>query len=419
MTFPRLFLLAALLLPGIVRAEMAGAEDLYREYQDRIFQIQVLDVASNKKAIIGTGFRVSAGGLLATNYHVVAEYIHDPQNYRVEYLAYDGTTGPVTVRDIDVIHDLAIVQAKLDGEVFLPLAQGKLSKGARIYAIGNPHDLGMSIVDGTYNGLLEKTQYEKILFSGSLNPGMSGGPTLNARGEVIGVNVSTAGNNLSFLVPVRYLQVLLDDANRQGEASIDLQKRIGEQLQANQRHIMQGILDAKWKTMNLGNTVVPAELNRYFECWGQTDSKPDSLYTHTYSACASPDDIFVSDHFSTGSVDFRYALLNSEKLNRFQFQNLYTDKFSEAGSTNKADEEDVENYRCNTRFVEIESQTWKTAVCLREYKKYTGLYDVSLNMAHIGDNTRGLLVNMNAAGVDRENAMALVRKFMEGVTWQN
>ena len=55
--------------------------------------------------------------------------------------------------------------------------------------MGNPHDLGMTIIEGTYNGLIQTSRFQKILFSGSLNSGMSGGPAMDDKGRVIGVGV--------------------------------------------------------------------------------------------------------------------------------------------------------------------------------------------------------------------------------------
>ena len=200
-----LFLLTSVQL----RADAVTAESLYRDLQDRIFQIQVIDQISNKKSSIGSGFLLNAEGLIATNYHVVSEFILAPEKYRIEYLDHLGQSGVLSIQYIDVIHDLALVKGEVASQGYLELSERQLSKGAQIYAIGNPHDLGMSIIEGTYNGLLEKSQYQKILFSGSLNPGMSGGPALDEAGKVIGVNVSTAGNDLSFLVPAKYLQALV------------------------------------------------------------------------------------------------------------------------------------------------------------------------------------------------------------------
>ena len=413
--------LAALCLSSVVQAVPVSfdAEDIYRDLQDRIFQVQVIDKVSNKKMSIGTGFRVSVDGLIATNYHVVANFLHEPDQYRVEYLAHDGSSGVVTVRDIDVIHDLAIVQADLPGTAYLSVTTQHMAKGTRIYAIGNPHDLGMSIVEGTFNGLLEKSLYEKILFSGALNPGMSGGPALNRRGEVIGINVSTAGNELSFLVPGRYLSALLNEVQLASGKPLDLRQRITQQLINSQQHTLQQLLAEKWKTMKLGDVEVPAELMSYYKCWGQTDNKTEQLYSHTYSACSSSDSIYISDHFETGSIDFRYDLLSSDKLNSLQFYNMYTDKFSKGYSNNNADEDDVGNYRCNSRFIDTSGKKWKAAICIRDYKKFAGLYDVSLNMASLDGGTSGLLVSLNASGLSKENTMALLQKFIGSLSWQN
>ena len=57
---------------------------------------------------------------------------------------------------------------------------------------------------------MKNSDDSNILFSGSLNPGMSGGPTLNEQGSVIGVNVATSGNEISFLVPAQYLAIILE-----------------------------------------------------------------------------------------------------------------------------------------------------------------------------------------------------------------
>ena len=48
-------------------------------------------------------------------------------------------------------------------------------------------------------------------FAGSLNPGMGGGATLDNKEEVVGINVASAGNQVSFLVPVSDLQLLLNE----------------------------------------------------------------------------------------------------------------------------------------------------------------------------------------------------------------
>src|SRR5262249_59386101 len=91
---------------------------------------------------------------------------------------------------------------------------GEVPKGERLYSMGNPLDLGFTIVEGTYNGLVDRSYNERIHFSGAINPGMSGGPTVTADGHAVGINVSKqlGGELVSFLVPARFAATLLASA---------------------------------------------------------------------------------------------------------------------------------------------------------------------------------------------------------------
>ena len=87
-----------------------------------------------------------------------------------------------------------------------------MAQGERIYSLGNPLDVGFAVIEGTYNGLVERSFYPTIFFAGSLNPGVSGGPTLDQHGQVIGINVAARrdGEQVSFLVPAPFAEELLE-----------------------------------------------------------------------------------------------------------------------------------------------------------------------------------------------------------------
>jgi S1-C subfamily serine protease len=71
------------------------ANELFTSSHQCVFQIRVIDNSSGKKSAIGSGFSISGDGLLATNYHVVANAITKPNRYRLEYVAFDGKTGSI------------------------------------------------------------------------------------------------------------------------------------------------------------------------------------------------------------------------------------------------------------------------------------------------------------------------------------
>ena len=285
--------------------------------------------------------------------------------------------------------------------------------------MGNPHDLGMSIVEGTYNGLLEKSMYRKIHFSGSLNGGMSGGPALDNKGRVIGVNVATYGNQLSFLVPVEYLKELYESIkDKSGPASdVKWSQVIERQLSVNQASVINGIVSATWEMLPIGNVRVPGEMTDLFKCWGDSQDNKEELYEWTSLRCSSQDDIFIANDMRTGQIVYNYVWAQSKGLNTFRFYKVFEHWFEQAYQFENAKESDVRNFKCDNSFVTTGGERWKTILCVRQYKDYPKLYDVNLNMASVDHYRKGLLLEMIALGVTQEKSRELIRKFMEAIQW--
>jgi S1-C subfamily serine protease len=225
---------ARLLRPLVMIAAISGvaahaaqgasstAEGIYASAPPRLLQIRTLVADAGRQISIGSGFLVSPDGLAITNYHVVSQAALEPKTYRLEYVAADGSHGDVSLLGVDLPNDLAIIRLDKQAAPFFGFdntaVAGGLPKGERLYSMGNPLDLGFTIIEGTYNGLVEHSYNDRIHFSGALNPGMSGGPTVNGEGLVVGINVATrrGGQLVSFLVPARFAAALLQRVREQG-----------------------------------------------------------------------------------------------------------------------------------------------------------------------------------------------------------
>jgi serine protease Do len=393
------------------------AQTLFATYQNSIFQIRLLELASGSKASIGSGFQVTPDGLIATNYHVIAAAAHKPEKYRVEYVDSAGNVGELKLVNLDVVHDLALMQ--LDSEAhttFIELATGNSRQGDDLYSIGNPRDLGMTVVKGTYNGFLEASFYQRILFSGSINPGMSGGPTLDEEGRVVGINVATAGNQLSFLVPVERLRELLAQPPLDRN---DIKQRIEQQLLANQNAMVGELLNAKWPAIHLGDASVAGELTRFTRCWGDASDDKDRLVDIIYTQCFGQDEIFLLENFSTSQVNYEFYWLTTEKLSPWQFYHRYQKDFSGAQSVNSPGKEHVTEFKCHQDFVAYGSKprSWNTVFCARQYLDYPALYDVLFIAAAVSDAKKGLITHFTLSGVSSEMGTAFMRKFLEHVQW--
>ncbi len=396
------------------------ANELFSDFHERVFQIRVIDKNSGKKSAIGSGFSISGNGLFATNYHVVADIVIEPKRYRLEYVSSDGHTGPLRILDIDVVHDCAIVVADSMHAAYFMLNQNTLQKGSRIFSIGNPLDLGMTIIEGTYSGFIEGSLYEKIHFSGSLNPGMSGGPALDASGAVIGVNVSTAGQEISFLVPAKYLQILLDTVrSRRARDTVNFTKRIEQELYDNQQEYMGRLLSGEWKHDTLGHCLVPREMDKIFKCWGETEHDTDVLYTVSNVTCTNNDDIYLSPELTTGAIEFNFRWYETAHLGSERFYRVLERTFTDASIPNYEAKNELDKPESNTRFVAISGGDWKTTVCSWRYKKYPRLHDVVLKMALVNRPSQSLIIECKLLGVSKDMALSFCKKFMGALSCQN
>ncbi len=410
--------LAIASLAGTIGDVRADASRIFNAFKDRVLQVQMLDRASDSKASIGSGFLVSDEGHVVTNFHVIAEAIYKPAQYRARYVLDDGRTGELKLRAIDVVHDLALLQAQALSGAHLALDLEAPRKGDRLYAFGNPHDLGLTIVEGTYNGPLEKSLYDKIHFTGSINAGMSGGPAVNAAGAVVGVNVSTAGNQLSFLVPARYVSALIDGAGRAAGTNLDFTAIARDQLLANQARYLGPLLAAPLPRATMNGFTVPGKLADFLNCWGNTELSEEKLYEWAYQSCSTADDLYLSAEQGSGVISFSHELFATDELGPVRFFRFLEERFRAHRPRLEAKEEMVTNFRCESGFIEHDGLTFKTVFCLRAYKKFDGLFDAFLKAAALTGNEHSLQSNLFLAGVSYDNATRFARVFLEAIDWK-
>lgn len=287
--------------------------DFSNEYQ-RVYQIRVVSKDAGGKSAIGSGFQVSAAGHIFTNYHVVSEFVISPEHYEIHYATHDGNTGRLELLDFDIISDLAVLRHPDPASEHFSLADTSPAKGAMAYALGNPGDWGIVMVPGPTNGLVEHNYEDRVLFSGSLNPGMSGGPSLNRNGEVIGVNVATAGSQLSFLVPVAKVRALL--ARQRHVKQNSFEAEISSQISAWQRPRIQELLDQPWASEEFFGRVLFGEIRKDFQCWGDTDeANKERVVEQVSKSCSAGDDIYIGSDLNAGHIRFSFQNLKPVKLN--------------------------------------------------------------------------------------------------------
>ena len=351
----------------------------------------MLNRETGKKSSIGSGFIVGDGRQLATNYHVISQVILEPELFYITYSGKDGREGELELLGLDVAHDLALLgSSEVIGK---PIAMSPLPpRGAPIFAMGNPLDLGLSIAVGTNGGILNQTDDSRILFSGSLNPGMSGGPTFNELGEVIGINVATARNDISFIVPSRFLEDLISRAAAQAFTDEqDLKREVARQVLAYESNYIDQLLTRDWPDLDLRHFRLPGVISPTVRCWDNSAKlSAVARYRRYQIRCANKNHVYLDeDNKFVGKFIYEYYWLETDELNSIQFYNLYENLNKDQIET-KLDRDIVSNFNCETWFVQVSSQEMKSNLCRREYVEYEGMSDILFTAALTGHKKPGI-----------------------------
>jgi hypothetical protein len=420
--------------PGSFAAAQADASDqgaaattaaVFRRFSDRVVKLQVIETGSAAKAVLGSGFYVTPAGHVITNYHVISKLVHDPARYRAELIDTHGITAPVTVLAIDAVHDVAVLTTGMRPDHYFTLRPLTVVQGTRLYSLGNPEDLGLSIVEGTYNGTLEYTLYPKIHFTGAINPGMSGGPAITDDGTVAGVNVATEGDEISFLVPVERAAALLDRALAptyvRPSRFLD---EVGRQMLAYQDVYLAHLFNDSTPAVTLGRYTLPTRPATFFKCWADA-SRPtrELLYQRIDHECSTDDYVFISGDQSSGIVSFHHELITSNVLGALRFATLYSALFAAGTNGLEGSEEEVTAFRCVSRNVRRTGSaagagfTARAVLCVRRYRKLTGLYDAVVKVAALGDPHTGMISTLTLSGVSFENAQRVAERYLDRMRW--
>ena len=160
--------------------------------------VRVRGLAAEKKEgkdvekSVGTGVVIVDNGTILTNLHVVRNA------ERLKVVFADGLESDAKVTGTRPEHDLAVIQAETTPDDLVPAtlrSTEDLRLGDRVAAVGFPFGVGPSVTVGVVSGLrreFRSTQGQRVLtnliqFDAAVNPGSSGGPLVNAQGEVVGI----------------------------------------------------------------------------------------------------------------------------------------------------------------------------------------------------------------------------------------
>jgi len=177
----------------------------------------------------GTGFIVSADGIILTNKHVVSD---DQAQYTV--VMSDGEQYSAKVMAADPVNDIAVIKISDAGQREFPATvlgnSDNLQIGQSVIAIGNAlgqfdNTVSVGVVSGMQRSITAQGESgsevleDLIQTDAAINTGNSGGPLLNLKGEVIGINtaIASGAQNVGFVIPINLAKRGLEQAKTTGK----------------------------------------------------------------------------------------------------------------------------------------------------------------------------------------------------------
>jgi S1-C subfamily serine protease len=163
----------------------------------------------------GSGIVLDQHGHILTNHHVVSD------SQKISVTLFNGEVYPASLVGQDPHNDIAVVKISAPNESLFPITIGDSSNlrvGQHIVAIGNPFGLERTMTTGIISSLNRQITaktgrkiHSIVQIDAALNQGNSGGPLLNSRGELIGMNTAIAtrsGDNagIGFAIPINTIK---------------------------------------------------------------------------------------------------------------------------------------------------------------------------------------------------------------------
>jgi serine protease Do len=233
----------------------------------------------------GSGVIVDDSGYVVTNFHV----IKGANSVRVE-LADGRTINRVEVVGVHPLTDLAVLKIRAGGITAAPWGDSdELQVGDEVLAVGNPFGFDRTVTAGIVSAkdrreVLDRAdQYarykEYLQTDAAVNPGNSGGPLVNLKGEVVGINTAIVGptfQGISFAIPSRlakevydklkagvapgWLGVGLTDLDEQAAAQLGLEEvrgalvvRVLEDSPAQRARLWEGDVIIEWNGQRIAD----------------------------------------------------------------------------------------------------------------------------------------------------------------------
>lgn len=412
--FPFLGLAAKKIKPPVPSNAVAS----FSKIRPLLYQVRTASDQNAAKSSYGTGFVIHKDGWLMTNFHVVADSVWSTKTEKV-FVRDGDQLLPAEVIAVDIVHDLAIVQISKVFPRIMPFAKEEPKHGETLFSLGLPKDLDWTVITGTYNGQLTQGPYSLMHLTTPLNKGMSGGPTVNEKSELVGINVSglPMAQNISFAEPLKYVYQLIELAKTSpAKTEQDLMDQMHTQLVKVQKSLTTDILNSMDHLKKLQGWKIPT-LYPLIKCWGESIHGAKDKYEETSENCEMENSAYMDDDFDTGSIRWDFRFFRNRSLSSRQYRRLLNDYWKKPRRTRDQlyDRTAILNYgpfRCSRHLILVEKRNVQIEICSRAMTPFSDLFESHIKLSRTDLNQKSFFSYLILDGFKEKNILEIAEKMV-------
>ena len=398
-----------------------NSRQLYERIRPSVVEVVTQNRANLGVSSVASGFVTHRKDWVITNYHAISDSIFEPDDNGLHVVSLDQGELKAEIIAVDIQNDLAILKVEQTLRVpLLELRETLPDRGESGYSMGKPGSYQHSIVTGTFNGVSDKTSTPLIIFSGAINGGMSGGPTLDGYGRVVGVNVATSTKYqlVGLAVPAEAVGQLIRRNTQQKIPSLDeLRKDIARQVSAfNQQIVMRFDLPTH-SVRRLGPFQVRGDISREQPCSAIRKDTPNDHYKRIDQRCDSSTSLYISDQQNAGHIVMGSFWFNSEKMSSHGLARLVEDQLTHLRNVKKSDGPTASWHCTEQRLRGRFDLPIQLNACRRAVEKLPGLFDFRFRYIPLVPGPDALLVAVSMSGFDDQSAKAILLKSMDSLSF--
>lgn len=392
----------------------------FEQLSPSVVEVQLHKPADNRTYSKGSGFVIGSDRWIVTNFHVIDTVVFDTAK-GVE-LWVNGTGGfksRAQVMLVDMWNDLALLQLEQPIQArLLGINPALPARGERGYTLGSQLENHNVLAEGIFNGVDDRDEDAPvILFTGPVNKGMSGGPVVDARGMVRGVNHmrSTIAELKSFLVPSEAVAQLLKHASELPADAKPVDKaELSKQVAEVTQRYTQTFLDNKLVAQDRGRFTLPTKACRTFDDHDYGDS-----HTGKDARCRIGHSLPITDAPELGYGNLKVMWLQTLDMGFFErrsfLEQRYTDLF-EYKETHL--HEFMYDWDCHTTDARpIAGTNMRIESCERDMETLDGVSHYAARGLSLNGGKEHALFSLYLEGYSKENAEKLLDAVLEKMSY--